>query len=505
MIVLVAPFATSQEKSHGNWPQGPGPNGTFHINSTTPVEWSVVFNENINWKITLPETGQSAVTVWGDRLFFSTIKPVKEKTNLASTIVAYCCDSSNGKVLWTREIEAEYALKISSPFADSSAIPAVTDGERVCFFNASGKIVCYDMDGKELWQRETIPARRCNPFMLNQSVVYVKQGYGPMASGVFQNKGGKYNDRKFWGQVQALNMKTGEISWTSSCGVFMGSIPLLSYLDGKPVLVVGRGGGHGPPEKPSGVSLIDGSNGKELWSYSIGDFHSNQSMSLYKGQAVTFTKNKHLWIDARTGKLKKEINYNKGTLYLQENDEYVKHENEAIVLGAIGIVLESNLVVGDYHYFRTYSQFYLGRVHLVTGKVEYIELPVQIKRTAENKKTELLWGGRRSKNVHKLAFRENDMKNSRGILVMGDYRSKGNGWGHHATALPMVVGEHMYVPTMSGTVYVIKWNSEVLNGDAVVAINDLGPVGKSWSRASLSTANGKIYAHTIREVICVGK
>ena len=39
----------------------------------------------------------------------------------------------------------------------------------------------------------------------------------------------------------------------------------------------------------------------------------------------------------------------------------------------------------------------------------------------------------------------------------------------------------------------------------IVAINDLGPAGKSYSRASLSFANGKAYAHTIQELICIGK
>ena len=39
----------------------------------------------------------------------------------------------------------------------------------------------------------------------------------------------------------------------------------------------------------------------------------------------------------------------------------------------------------------------------------------------------------------------------------------------------------------------------------VVAINDLGLAGKSYSRASLSFANGKAYAHTIQELICIGK
>ena len=88
---------------------------------------------------------------------------------------------------------------------------------------------------------------------------------------------------------------------------------------------------------------------------------------------------------------------------------------------------------------------------------------------------------------------------------MGDNRSQGIGWGHYASALPTAVGEHLYIPIMSGNVFVLRWNADRLDEDAIAAINDLGPAGKSWTRASISYANGNLYAHTIRELICIGK
>ena len=51
---------------------------------------------------------------------------------------------------------------------------------------------------------------------------------------------------------------------------------------------------------------------------------------------------------------------------------------------------------------------------------------------------------------------------------------------------------------MTGTVYVIDWNVETFDENAVVAINDLGPAGKSYQRGSLSFANGKIFATRFR-------
>ena len=88
---------------------------------------------------------------------------------------------------------------------------------------------------------------------------------------------------------------------------------------------------------------------------------------------------------------------------------------------------------------------------------------------------------------------------------MGDKRSVGNGWGHVAAPTPSVAGDHLYIPVMNGTVYVVKWKAKQLDENAVVAINDLGPAGKSWTRASISFAGNEAFAHTIRELICIGE
>jgi hypothetical protein len=103
------------------------------------------------------------------------------------------------------------------------------------------------------------------------------------------------------------------------------------------------------------------------------------------------------------------------------------------------------------------------------------------------------------------AIASNEVKNSRGFIVMGDKRSAGNGWGHIAAPTISVAGENLYVPVMNGTVYVVKWNSPALDQHALLAINDLGPAGQSWTRASLSFDGGHIFAHTIGHLICIGQ
>ena len=38
---------------------------------------------------------------------------------------------------------------------------------------------------------------------------------------------------------------------------------------------------------------------------------------------------------------------------------------------------------------------------------------------------------------------------------------------------------------------------------ALKAVNDLGPAGNTWTLASLSYSRGRLYAHTMREIICI--
>ena len=56
---------------------------------------------------------------------------------------------------------------------------------------------------------------------------------------------------------------------------------------------------------------------------------------------------------------------------------------------------------------------------------------------------------------------------------------------------------------MNGMVYVIDWNANFLDEGALVSINDLGPIGEAWTRSNLSYSNGKLFAQTIREIVCI--
>lgn len=508
-----------------SWPQGTGPNANFTApNAAAPEAWSVVWDKGIAWKKTLPETGQSTVTVWGRRTFFTTLQEVKSDSELGQNIVAWCCDAATGQTIWTREIKGEYPLRLSGCFSDSSAPPAVTDGQRVCFFNASGKVACFDMDGNPQWSRDIMVVGRSQPFLIEDDIVFTRQKYMPGENGVFSHEH-KDAPREEWTQLEAANIKTGKTSWTSECGVNMGAICLPHTLsNGKRVIVVGRGGGHGPPEKPDGVSMIDASDGSTIWSLPLAGLMSTMTFNVTDDHVLVFHDDEHLWVKTADGTIDRRVSIlNSVPVCIHQDGAWTTvRKNLPPAKKKRAIIQSSNVLAGKFHYFRSYTQPYLGRVNVENGAVEYLQLPVQLKRTPGDSTDHLLWdhsevtadvvsafySGKKKQTktipIHQWCFVPNEMKNSRGFVVMGDARSRHTGWGHHASQVPTLIGTRLFVPVLNGTVYVIDAAVNKLDQQAIVSLNDLGEVGKSYNRASLSFAGGKLFAHTIRELICIG-
>ena len=520
LLIGLALSASVEARDPDSWPQGAGTAANFNATGPAPTAWSVVRNENIRWQRTLPETGQSTVTVWGDRLFLTTNQEVRQDSGLGTDIVAWCCHADTGKVLWQRSLAAEHPLRLSGCFSDSTGPPAVTDGKRVCFFNASGRISCFDFKGRLLWSEKIMAVGRSQPFLLNGSVVFTRQKYMPDGKGHFTHEH-KNAPRKMWTQLQALDIKTGQVAWTSACGVNMGCVPVPHTLqNGRQVILVGRGGGHSPPETPEGVSLIDATDGSTLWTLPLPGFMSTMTFNIHGDTALIFHGGEHLQVNVATGRITQRVSFVTDVpVRIHADGGYVtKTRTTPVGKKKRMIIQQSNILVGDWHYFRHYTQPWLGRIHVPGGRVEYLQLPVQLLREPGNP-DRLLWDAagipaewlpqRTGKNatrplpITQWAFHPNDMQNARGFTVVGDARSRGNGWGHHAGAIPTAIGDHLYFPVMSGTVYVLKWNVDRLDEDAIVAINDLGPVGQAWTRASLSAAGGRLYAHTIRSLICI--
>ena len=97
------------------------------------------------------------------------------------------------------------------------------------------------------------------------------------------------------------------------------------------------------------------------------------------------------------------------------------------------------------------------------------------------------------------------VNDSRGQDVGAEERSRTDGWEIPAFwGSPIAVNDNIYFTTMPGITYVVNAKAKVLDENAIVAINDLGPPGETWTLNTPSFSDGRLYHRTLKEAICIG-
>lgn len=499
-----------------DWPQAAGPNGNFQVDGKAPAEFSVTHNRNVLWRAKLPNTGQGTPVVANGRVFVTSHAPITADTEYGSNIFGICFAADTGMELWRRNIPGVRNTDLSSLFSDNTAASPVTDGRRVCFVNVGGSLRCFDFAGKEQWSYDWVPfgrhhARLHEPILHDGNVITVQYRHQDLKPVHTTKPGAKPlgRDRKYWTHLQAFDLKIGKREWIAQTGTSIHQTSLIGKIaDGTTAILTGRGGGHQPPEEPYGMSLVNSQDGSTIWDAAIKGYPSAQNATWDGKHAYGFAGDEHLTVDIKTGKVIRRVSLMDAvTVTRHVNGRYVTRKNTKLYELAPeknakkskrpkrrrALTKNTNVLAGRYHYFRAGDAFMIGRVHLDTGKVEYLQVPVQVVRRI-GKKDEVQWD----------KALPNDMKNADGHVATQDKRNTGNGWGHVSAAPGLVVGDKLYFPTMIGMVYVLDWDVKQLNEKALLSISDLGPATETWTLSALAYANGRLYARTLKELICIG-
>jgi len=235
----------------------------------------------------------------------------------------------------------------------------------------------------------------------------------------------------------------------------------------------------------------------------------------------------HLVFDSRTGRLEREQSLVRNVDYRQWDPAAGKHVLHANVnlremqelsprsplppgeVMRVQPAWHANIVANGYHYFLTSTahrrnrhapkgragpSHCIARVNTTTGKVEYLEVPVTVLRTA----------GSPDQPVYGVAQRTTTLNND-GQDIAAEDRSRTDGWEIPAFwGSPVLINDRVYVTTMIGITYVIDSKAAVLDEKALLAVNDLGANGETWSLNSISYRNGRIYHRSLRELVCIG-
>jgi len=520
LVVIILFFSRCsqyQQAKFKNWSQSSGPNTNWKVETTQkfPYKFSVRSGKNILWTMDLPEVGQSGITIWEDKIFLTTMKPLFKKLEeehlQTNTINAICIDANRRTILWQKEIKGSIKSPYFYGFSDSTTPGPVTDGQYVWFFNASGKIVCFTIDGEQVWERSWEPVERLGeihfpfnkqfePLLFDNFIINMEP---------YWEKDGK---REYgWNYLYALDKNSGEVKWISEEGLTHYSTPIFNTTtSGTPAMLIGRGAHHQVPEQPKGYSLIDLNNGKQIWQYK-----TDKGMAMYN---AVWTQDYALWlterenevhkVDAATGKLIEKISLNKNVQmcsYDTVNQRYRYNEDYSFSDSSIVFpAWYSNIIVDDKCYFMCFKNsdkyqlenvapaYSFGRIDLITKKVAYLEVPVQYDLQDGEKR--FIW----KKDL------KTETKNIRGLDIAFDKRSQRDGWTWNFNGNPILINEKLFFTTMSGMVYCIDTSTENFDESALLIVNDLGPKGKTWTLNTPSYSNGKIYHRTSKQLICIG-
>jgi PQQ-like domain len=529
----------------GNWPQAGGPEGNWRVNTKdAPDKWSVTLNQNIVWKTTLPNVGQSGIATWGDRLFLTTFAEGEEKRS--GKILGLCVDAKTGKILWQVSLEGPTKSPMMYAYSDSTSPTPVTDGKVVIFTNGSGEMGAFDFAGKEVWRRKFEPWGEPYPFnKQHEPILYGKQviNVEPLDGNPAAKAG--------WNYLRGIDVNTGKTLWVAQDGTTTYATSGFGKMkDGKPAILTGRGGWHNVPERPVGLSLVDlrpGREGQTIWRY-VADTGNDGKLLKEPGSVAAPTwqaqylfnwdqkygywfrlnpEETHLVFDINTGKIVHEQSLIKDVDYRQWDPgaaTYIVHtkvnlrdmkelsSRNKLADGEVIRVMPAwhcNIAVNGYHYFlttvahrrnnvppkgRAGPSHSIARVNIETGKVEYLEVPVTVIRKP----------GVPDQKVYGIAVRTRT-ENAQGVDVASEDRSRTDGWEIPAFwGSPVALGDKVYFTTTLGITYVVDSKARVLDESSVVAINDLGPSGETWTLNSISYANGRLYHRTAKELIAIG-
>lgn len=142
IVVLFAfQFATA-----GDWPAFRGPQGDgFSDEKKVPTQWDK--DKNIAWKFALPDEGNSSPIVTGDKVLITCAQEEGKKRGL------YCLNRYDGKLLWSQIVDFGKVMPTHQTNPYCAPTP-VTDGKVVVVWHGTAGLFCYDLDGKQLWQRD---------------------------------------------------------------------------------------------------------------------------------------------------------------------------------------------------------------------------------------------------------------------------------------------------------------------------------------------------------------
>ncbi len=141
LVTIILATATAAVRAE-NWPQwrGPSLNGVS-TEKNLPLEWTT--EENVTWKLELPEWSGSTPIIWGDRIFLNVAA--------GDGLYLWCVNRNTADPLWVRPLGSG---NVKMRKQNMSSPSPVTDGKNVYVMTGTGSLKGYDFNGNQIWARD---------------------------------------------------------------------------------------------------------------------------------------------------------------------------------------------------------------------------------------------------------------------------------------------------------------------------------------------------------------
>ena len=249
--ILLVTVVFVQSASSADWLQFRGPLGAGVSKDTMlPTKFSAT--KNLKWKSKLPGRGASSPIVVGEKVFLTCFDGYGvrefggEPGDLRRHLV--CLNKADGKILWKKTVKPVLPEDTARGFITghgyASSTPA-SDGKNIYVFFGKSGVLCYDLDGKQVWK-------------VSVGTGSDPRGWGSAASPVLYKGLVIINAIVESERIVALNKKTGKQAWEAKATGYgqCWSTPILVNVKGNSELVI---------NVPNEIWGLNPTNGKLRW------------------------------------------------------------------------------------------------------------------------------------------------------------------------------------------------------------------------------------------------